>query len=540
PCVLPTQLPSNGDYQEAYAVSLMDEIPIYMAHGLFPRYQERLLPTTSKYWYSADIRKAATGNMFQRMFGNFFRGADSVAQDAFVPVRKTWVIDLSINETGEVLYMGDWTVNSKGDPEPENSWSYKVPSYKKSIPWRKDKIADVNDARIYPNRRLLISSETCIMYDGPAFDWHKELPLVPLCLDDWAFDPMGFSLVRDGYEIQKSLNELERGTMDKNRAQMDMSLAYDINAVSSQEAKQYDPMQPRGRVGFDGSLVDEPFKSVVPSEVLRVSPEIFTAIEHLEKTMDYQMGIGDFQAMALARGVVGQEDLADKLSQASGPVAMEITRSVERFISKIGNQTKYIVPQYYPTRRIMQYVGPDKVTKQTFDYDPEKLIPSHMPGEPTHDKETQKPLQSIYSQQERARWFCENLQFSIAPHTAHELVQMSHKLGLIQLKKAGIQISSRSIAEAWNVSNFGGPDGSTEYERYFNEQEDVVRHTLRLQDIAETIKAMGIPPTPAVQQALAQLMGQNSKEGRPTVGLESPRLIQKDGGMRSTISQTGS
>jgi hypothetical protein len=536
PSILPSQLPSDGDYQKAYAVSLLEELPIYMAHGLFPKFQDRLNPTTSKFWYSSEIRTAAKGNLFQRMFGGFRRGADSVLSDAYVPVRKTWVIDLALNTTDEDLYLGDWTVDAKGDRVPMNSWSYLVPYLGSKL--KDGTKANENDARIYPNRRLMISSETCIMYDGPAFDWHGELPLVPLCLDSWAFDPMGYSLVRDGFEIQRSLDELERGTMDKNRAQMDMSLAYDINAVTSQEAKQYDPMQPRGRVGYDGSLVDEPFKSVVPDAVLRVSPEIFTAIEHLERTMDYQMGINDINALARARGLTGGEDLTEKLSQANGPIAMEMTRDVERFISGIGNQTKYLIPQYFPTRRIIQYTGPDKITQHTFDYDPEKLVPSHMPGEEVHDKD-QKEVKSIYPIYKRARWFCDNLRFMIAPHTAHELVQMGHKLGLLQLKKGGIQISSKTVAEAWNIPNFGGPDGNTEYDRYYAEQEDVAIHAIRIQKLVDALKNEGIQATPAMENALALITGQNAKEGRPTTGLQSPVIAQKDGGTRSTVSQTG-
>ena len=45
PSVLPIQMPSNGDYQRAYAVTLLDEKPIWEAHGMFPDYQDRLRPT---------------------------------------------------------------------------------------------------------------------------------------------------------------------------------------------------------------------------------------------------------------------------------------------------------------------------------------------------------------------------------------------------------------------------------------------------------------------------------------------------------------
>lgn len=538
PCILPTQLPSDGDYQKAYAVSLMDEIPIYMAHGLFPKFQERLYPTASKFWYSSEIRTSARGNLFQRMFGSFLRKGDNIMNDLYVPIRKTWIIDLAVNDTGQDLMLGDWGVDSKNKPEPKTSWSYLVPYLGKDL--ANGRKANENDARIYPNRRLVISSETCVMYDGPAFDWHGRLPLVPLTLDDWAFDPMGYSLVRDGYEIQMSIDELYRGTMDKNRAQMDMSLAYDINSVTTREAREFDPMQPRGRVGYDGSLVTEPFKSVVPDSVMRVQPEIFTAMTNLEATMDYQMGINDITALARARGLMGPDDSVDKLMAANGPIVMDITRNVERTLSEIGQQTKFIIPQFYPTARIMQYNGPDKVTRHTFDYDPAKLIPSHGPNETTHD-DKQNPVPSKYSMLERAKWFCRNLRFSISPHTAHELVQMSHKLGLIQLRKAGIQISSKTIAEAWNVWNFGGPDGNDEYDRYFAEQEDIATHAIRIQELVAALKNdTGLEPTPAMQRALAILTGQNAKEGRPPSGQASPQIVQKDGGTRSTISESGS
>lgn len=538
PCILPTQLPSSGDIQKAYAVTLLDEMPIYMAHGLFPRFQDRLHPTTSQVWYASEIRTAARGNLLQRIFGSWLKpsGGDNTMSDAYVPVRKTWVIDLAINDTDGPLYLGDWTVED-GEKVPTSSWSYRVPFMKEKLP--DGKIADENDCRVYPYRRLIISSETCIMYDGPAFDWHAELPLVPLCLDDWAFDPAGFSLARDGYDIQMSLNELERGTMDKNRAQMDMALAYDINSVSSKEATQFDPMQPRARVGFDGSVVSQPFTSPVPPEVLAVSPEIFTAISHLENTMDYQMGVNDIAAMARARGLVDGEGAMEKLLEASGPIVMDITRSIERTITRVGRQVKFIIPQYYTVREIMTYVGANKISQQTFDFDPEKLIPSHMPHESAFGDDG-KPNKSTYSIQQRARWFAENLKYIVAPHTAHEITQMATKLGLVQLRKAGIQISSKTIAAAWNITDFGGPDAETEYERYMAEQDDVAERAIKLKQLVDSIVQNGVTPPPAMNNALDQLSNGQTQEGRPPSGTQAPQLVQKDSGTRTAVSQTGS
>jgi len=540
PCILPTQLPSSGDFQNAYAVTLLDELPIYMAHGLFPRFQNQLHPTTGKIWYASEIRTAARGNLLQRVFGSWLKpaGGDSALSDCYVPIRKTWVIDLALNETDEILYMGDWTEDAQGNKVPMSSWSYAVYPYGKPKP--NGKIADENDARIYPYRRLIISSESCVMYDGPAFDWHGELPLIPLCLDQWAFDPAGFSLVRDGYEIQQSLNELERGVMDKNRAQLDMALAYDVNSVSTKEAMQFDPMQPRARVGYDGSLVQQPFSSPVPPEVLRIDQTAFQGIEHLEQTMDYQMGVNDIAAMARARGLVATEGVVDKLMEANGPIVMDITRSVEWSLSKIGQQVKYIIPQFFTVRKIMSYVGPNGVDQMTFDYDPESLIPSHGPDEiPTHN-DRGEPEPSKYSKQERARYLADNVDYTIAPHSAHEIVQMAYKLGLIQLRKAGIQISSKTIAESWNIDNFGGPDEDTEYKRYFAEQMDVAKHAIEVKQYVDQLQATGIQPNPAMQMALAQLLGGQTQEGRPPSGQQAPQLNSKDGGERATISESGS
>lgn len=538
PCILPTQLPSSGDSQKAYAVTLLDEVPIYMAHGIWPRFADRLHPTSSRVWYASEIRTAARGNLLQRMFGSWLKpsGGDNAMSDTYIPIRKTWVIDLSINTTGQTLYMGDWSV-SGNEPVPLNSWSYPVYSEGEEMP--NGKKASAIDARIYPYRRLIISSETCVMYDGPAFDWHGELPLVPLCLDEWAFDPAGFSLVRDGYEIQMSLNELERGTMDKNRAQMDMSLAYDINSVTTKEATQFDPMQPRSRVGFDGSLVSQPFTSPVPPEVLQVAPEIFTAISHLESTMDYQMGVNDIGAMARARGLVDSEGALEKLLEASGPIVMDITRSIERTITRVGNQVKFIIPQYMTVRQIMNYTGPNKISQMTFDYDPERLIPSHMPHEKGVDEEG-KPIKSRYSMQERALMFAQNLRYTVSPHTAHEITQMATKLGLIQLRKAGIQISSKTIAEAWNIQNFGGPDGDTEYERYMAEQEDVAEQAIKVKQLVDSILQAGVQPNEAMTNAVQRLTGGEPQEGRPPSGLQAPQQVTKDQGTRTAISQTGS
>lgn len=531
PSILPTQLPSNNDWQEAYAVTILDELPIAMAHGMFPKFQDRLHPTSSRFWYASEIRTAAKGNLLTRLYNSWRRGttAHSILSDLYVPIRYTYVIDLALNTTDNMIPMGDIGT----------SWYYEVPNLGSDIPATFDpsgtpltfRKADENDARLYPYRRLMISSQEVVLYDGPAFDWHGEFPATPFSLDDWPWEPIGFNLVRDGYAIQQAIDELSRGVLDKHRANMDMSLAYDIDSVTKAEAESFDPMQPRARIGFQGSLSEKPLVPVVPESVLKVDPSVLLFIQGLEQTMDHMHALKEVQNLAKARAGGGITDDVEKMMEAEGPIVRDISRNVERSLTGVGNQCKYHLLQYYDVRRLMEYVGPDGVTKETFDYNPNSLVPSHLPNEnPLADSPSGKV--------QRARWFAGNLKLTILPHSVHELTQMSRKLLLIQLRKAGVQIDSKTIAEACDIDFGPEPRGNNVWERYWNEQEAVLMHMLRAKQLAETLATLGVLPTPAMEGA-ANPTQTPPQEGRPPSGQQGPTLVQKDGGARSAVSESG-
>jgi hypothetical protein len=526
------QLPANNDFQQAYAVTLLEEMPIYMAHSMFWQYQDRLRPTQSKYWYSRDIRKAATSNLWKRMFQREdTAGADVGIANAFCAIRYTTINDLAINVTGKTLPMG----------EPGSPWYYEVPSYGEQIPAGRDsegreivRVADENDARMYPFRRMMISSEDCIMYDGPAFNWHGELDLIQFCMDSWPWEALGYGLMSDGYDLQEGIDELVRGSQDKLRAQLDMPLGYDINAVARNEALQFDPMQPRSRIGFDGSMVDKPFMPVVPPDVYKLDPEVMGQIKFFEESMDYQMAIRDVVALAKAKAIGKGGNELEALMEAQGPIVKDMSRSMEKPLAQIGNQLKYMIPQYMTTQRVMQYIGADQMTLDTFDYNPSSLVPSHLPGEKTEVGGVF--LKSTYSDMQRSRWLAENVKFIITPHTAHEIVQMTYRLSLLQMRQRDIPIDSRTIAEAWEVPDFGTkPEGNTVYERYWNEQEEKIEHALRVQKIAQATGAdLGLMQAGPMPDGSGSSKG---KGGRPPSGNAPPQQKAKGDG-RPVITES--
>lgn len=516
PCVLPNQIPSSNDWQEAYVVHLLDEIPIYQAHAMFPEFQDRLHPTKSLYWYSPEIRKSAIGNMWKRVFNTFRRTQDSMLSDLYIPIRYSTILDLSINTTDQVIPMG----------QPGSPWAYEVPFVGMQVKIGEEadgtpifRAADEHDARLYPQRRLMISSEDVVMYDGPGFNWHGELDLIPFCVDDWPWEALGFSLVHEGYEIQKSEHEIERGVMDKIRATLDLPLGYDINSVTVKEAKQFDPMQPRSRIGYDGSVVDKPFSTVVPPETYEVRAQTLEFLQILKEARQYQLGIRDIVALAKARAIGKGNDQLETLMEAQGPIVQDISRSMERGLSSIGNQLKWLVLQYMTTHELLQYVGEDGVTDEVFDYDPSSVVPSHLPGENPTGAGGQ-PQASQHSVMTRAKWFAGNLKFFLLPHSVHEITQMTYRLMLLQMKRAGMPVSNQAIFEAVNLGN---PDAVQK--QYWEEKEEEVHHAVRLQKI---LQEEGVD----MQLQLPGGMGGGGgkQKGRPPTGQTGPQLAQKGDG----------
>jgi hypothetical protein len=526
PCVLPVQLPASGDYQRAYNVTLLDEVPIYEAHWRFPFHQDRLKPTTSKYWYASEIRKAAKQNALKRAMDWFRRSKGERLTDQYIPIRWTTINDASVNNTGQRRHMGD----------PGSSWEYEVPYYGEDLPGGRK--ADENDARLYPNRRLMISSEECLMYDGPAFSWHGQLDLVPFTLDKWPWEPMGFGLAHDGWQLAKALDEIDRGNMDKVNALQNMPLAYNINAVTEPEARAFDPLDPSNvRIGYDGDATDEPFKPAVPQAVYEIHPETLKMRQILIEELDYLFQTRDIVELSKAKALGKNMDSLEQLIASQGPIVTDMSRGMEKPMSMVGCQVGSLILQYLPTGRLMQYVGPEGLGMEVFDYNPSSIVPSHLPSDSIHDAATQDVIPSKSTPQQRAKWFSQNVRFWIMPHSLHELHQMTQRLMLMQLRQRGYQISGATVMESCNVPSVKRPDGSTEQERFWAEKEDEIIRAARLAVITQVIGAEqglgGGPPPPGGGKP----NGSGHKGGRPPSGQAPPQLKTKGDG-RPIISES--
>lgn len=525
--VLPVQMPRDNDLQEAYIVTICDFVPVARAHSMFPMFQDKLKPISKRKYKGTTTagRRMTLADRFR--FGS---KRDSF-QDLYCDINYQYILDCSINTTGETLKMG----------QADTSWYYEVPTLDSDIDTR-DPLTGIihrhkarpEDCYVYPYRRLMIFNDDVLLYDGPAWDWHSNVPLARFSLDRWAHEGGGQILLKDGYEYQDAINRIERGAQTVANARLRPGLTYDIGAggsVNSQTAEGMDPFAPDLRVGVDTSGgSDKPaFNTIVPENLLEVPEWFFTLMEHYNQGMDYQLGLSQIQALSKLRANVGSDALDKLMESGQGPVVQDISRDMEMPLQQIGEMVKYLILQYMTTSRIMSYVGEDGITPEVFDYDPETLIPSHLP---TEHKLFVDALPSHTPKIIRARHFAENLRFNITPYSVHEITQMQKKLGMIQLKKAGVWVSSQTIAETWNIPNYGQIGGNTEIEKYWNEKELELEHMARLKQIGEGLMAgsagAGGPGVPGA--------GQGQPVGRPSSFSASPSLKEKDGGARSTIA----
>ena len=507
--VIPEQIGPNNDLQKAYAVHVHEEVPLNLAHAMFPAFQDLIVPDRSG---PSNLRRG--GSRIARFISpvldavSRLRGRE--ADNRSIPTVDlywSYILDTSINMTGEEILMG----------EPGTSWSYKVPYLGMKIPTGINdpqgrptfREAMAEDCQMYPKRRLIIWTRNCVIRDGPSYWWHGMCPVVPFSMDDWPWEFLGYSAIRDGASLQDSAVQLLRAVEDSANARLRPPIAYDEDSFSKLFMERFDPRQPGQKVPHNLSAGDA-MKILVPPAYYDIPVSFFTHIKDLFELIGNLLGVKDLTAIAKARQIPSA-DAMEKMAEMAGPLMTDMSRTMEASIRLIGEMAKGLFFQFYDAGRRIQIMGQDGTTEEDFDFEPGNLVPSHMPGEPT---DTASPTSRI----ERARWHMNNVFLEITPNSLHQITQTTRKLMLLQLQKTGFPVDPWTIAEAFDIPNFGSPPvgARTVMERYVA--------WLRLQS---EIKQALTPP---------QAPGQGKGGGRPNSNGKAPHVQNKDGGTRSTVS----
>ena len=511
----------NGSNQDCYGNIIVEMVPLPKLHSMFPVFQSRIKPMSKKRYDNSVANKRMS---LAEMFRTRSSGNKVSYEGNYGELRSMLVRDMTINTTGVPVPMGT----------PGGSESYIVPYVGQEIPSndisggrRVNRKATAEDCYLFPHMRLIMHIEGMgvPVYDGPNFDWSGMMPAM-YGADEWPWERIGFSLIRDIYEIERARQHGERAIDQVARHRMDPSIGYDASQLATKEAEGFDPWKERGRLGFQGEVSDKSFRMLLPDNMLNAPSWIFEWLKHLEESEDYMLGLNAISSMAKAKMGVGG-DAMEKLLELSGPLVKDISRSMEPPTREVMEMAKFNIYQWYGTRRLMNYVGPDGIDPITFDFDPDKLYPSHLDGESVNEV-------SGFSARERARNFAANLHLSITPNSLHAVTQTAQKLLYLQLWRGGFPISPMTVAKALDIPNWGTVDGNTEFEQWQNYKKKEIEFASQMKDLAGSLQ----PAQPASGPGGGG--GPQGKGGRPPSGSKPPAAKVKGSaeGPRATVTES--
>lgn len=446
--VMPLGLPRNHNLQQAYAVIIRVETPYHEVIKRYPEYIDKIKP-------SRENSKGRGGNIMSaavkyasaalRKFGPGATAENEAAPWAMVDVYHVYIDDPAINNTGQVQLMGD----------PGTSWEYTVPYVGQEIVVTDDgqgnktyRKATAQDCLLYPNRRKIVCTDDVVLTPDPTRQvneyWHGKVPVIQLRSDDWPWNFLGFPLTKAGIPLEKANNEMLRGSVDSVNVRLSPPRAYDRNSMSQSLAQTINTRIPNQVVGLDLTFAgSEQIKPLLPPEYFNLPAIVPELIEANERRITHYMGVADAAALARARQLPSGDTL-ERLMESMGPLIKDQSRNMEAAIRDQGEMWKSLVFQFYHSPRLMQMLGPNNEVEAEFQYRPGDLIPEKVPG-----------VMPSVPYFERARQHSTNFTFSVTPYSLHELNSLTRKLFHLQLMRAGFPIDWWTLADVFDIKNFG-------------------------------------------------------------------------------------
>jgi len=545
--VLPVGMGDDLDIQRAYACIVRRELDYRTVVRKWPHKSHMIRPDRSEPSMFRKVASLVTGssNIYELMSDSRKRSDSSPTIDVFY----IYVDDFSINPLSKALPAG-----SLGS-HPNASWSYDVPAVGEqfqigfnpdgSIKTRK---ATREDARLYPNKRLIICTRICILYDGPSLYWHGKYPVVKYSPDQWIWSYLGYSLVAQVASLNDSLTSMMQMMEDSLKLQLDPPTMIDEQTPPNLAKKslRQPGLKIRGRVQM-GDILRTIHKDYAPKDVH------FNYLKLLVENIARQLGTPDLRSLQQAKQVPGG-DSVEKYFAAAGAIVTDMSMQMDKPLWELADMNRFNFFQFYSLPRRLRLLGKEGLTKEDLDFDPMNMIPATLPNEsPSQVADNGNKVYSS-TRLQRAKLHIANFSTSIERTSAHEITSMQRKLMKFQLAKVnpanGI-ISPETLAKEAGVKNWGVLKGDTELEKIASYLDIQTKLGIRkmLQEAAgqAMIQQAMQSQTPEGQaaEALKGLAGAaagangngtlgHQLPGRPPEFQEAPRL--EDKGDRSTIT----
>lgn len=524
--VLPVHIsPEDWNLQKAYAVIIRRQYPIFQVIRRFPLAGNLITPdgeSVSKWRRLVNNMLDRVTPTVQNTYGaqRGYRGEDPAGKQ-LVTVYDIYILDAQVN-------MGEMPIKKGVEGSP---WEYQVPFYGQPIPIGMNDPrtmtpithpANYHDARLFPYRRHIVATRTAVLYDDTSRWWHGQVPLVKFRLDDWPFEYCGVPVTKEPAKLQAMITSLLRAYDDSSNARLRPGVIYDKNRISEGLARAFDP-RAGGQVIGSTNTMGEILKLAVDPRYYQMQSDILNTIQWVEESGTKLTGLHDLTAMAKAAQVPGA-DTIEALAEMAGPLATDMSRNMEASLRDLGELWKSMFFEFYSARKRFQILGTDGITREDFDFDPSTLVPSNLDLPVVGRGGTRS---------ERARVHMRNFHFSIVPNSIYQMTQSTRRLLLLQLARLGMPIPPEYLLEQFDI-----PNPQKMIDEFWEYKMEEAQRMTAIQIASMAMSPMGMAGM-AMQHGLQGGGGPNQKgAGRPPTGQEPPHVEQKDGGTRSTISES--
>jgi hypothetical protein len=336
---------------------------------------------------------------------------------------RTFLDDQSRNLTLKDIPMG----------QPGASWAYVVPP----------------GGKMYPNKRLILSTPEAVIFDGPSPFWHGMFPFSRMKLWEvpWQFN--GVPLLNDLIPVQDAINDGANDIRLGIKQWLNPTTVYDRQAVSETFMRLFDPRRPGAKVKTNPAY-GEGFKKLDGP-----SPQVLSlAMQYLQWMTDKfgdLSGVANLQALLQLRQMPGADTIR-QYYEAMTPELRAEGRAMEAYLRDLAEMLKVNTFQYMSQAKRVTLLGDAGLTLNDFDYDPGNLVPSMDVGQPGYTPE----LDASVPRDQRAQYFHKSFIFTVAPNSILAMNAAEAKMLRMQLARMGMY-DFWSLGEALEIPNMGLP-----------------------------------------------------------------------------------
>ena len=337
-----------------------------------------------------------------------------------VTLYRAFLHDPSVNLSNKAIIMGP----------PGSPWSYTVHP----------------GERLYPRRRLLVSTERTLLYDGPNTYWHGMIPAARLRLDPWPWNFLGLSLVHDQMPTQDAVNRMVNTFLNVFEQWAHRGIVAD-NAIPQSTVERLDTRKPGWKARIPGLLGKG--IEVIPGPEL--PPWAFEFLQWTIEKHAEQSGTANLDVLQQLRQMPSEATI-QKFFEALTPELRLEGRYVELFLRELADQAKSNFFQFYPAGRRVQMLGDLGLTLRDFDFAPGTAVPSMQAGESGYLPE----LDAGRDEAARTAYFTKLFTFFMQPNSVLALNSQEEQIKYLTFARMGL-LDAWTLAEKFDIANYGEP-----------------------------------------------------------------------------------